>query len=518
MHSEVENSTESYADLTDRQVGVLLLSIMMVALCGITYELIIGTVSTYLLGNSAYQFSLTIGFFMFAMGLGAYLSQLFVRDLLRTFVIIEVLISLIGGLCSITLFLTYSALNSLYTPVMYTFIIVIGTLVGLEIPLLTRILSQKEAIRKSIAKVLSVDYLGALIGSVAFPLLLLPSAGLVRSSFVIGLINILTAWVNLIYFAPRLGRLRLLSALALGILVLSVSLVLWGSKISSFAEQHLYQDQVIYKKQTPFQYVVFTRNNQDGRYRMYIDGHIQFAERDEYRYHEALVHPVMSLPGPKKKILVLGGGDGLAVREILKYPEVQSVVVVDIDPEITRFSSTFPALLALNQGSLRNPKVHVINADAFNYIEKHKGDFDRVIMDLPDPHNEALSKLYSREFYRLIKRRLAPQGVILTQGSSPFFTRRTFWSIDKTLGSAGFKTLSYHITVPSFGIWGYHIASQESLAWDQFNFSVPMRFMSREILAAASVFPQDISRVDNALINSLMEPEIYMIYYRELNP
>lgn len=511
-HADVDN----YRDLSQKQIAILLISIIIVALCGITYELIIGTASSYLIGNSVYQFSLTIGFFMFAMGIGSYLSKLVMRNLLANFVLVEIAISIVGGLCSITLFVTFSTVNALYTPVMYFFIIVIGALVGLEIPILTRILSQKEVIRKSIANVLSLDYIGALIGSVAFPLLLLPSVGLIRSSFVIGLINILTAVISLFYFRHHVPRFRALALAAGATLVLLVALTVFGTRISSFAEHHLYQDQVIYSTQTPYQHIIFTQANHNGRHRMFIDGHIQFAERDEHRYHESLVHPVMSLPGRRANILVLGGGDGLAVRELLKYPQVQRIDLVDIDPEITRFAQEFQPLVRMNGNSLQNGKVHVINADAFSFINQPGILYDRVIIDMPDPHNEALNKLYSREFYRMIRARLHPEGFLVTQSSSPFFARRTFWSIEHTLRAAGLHTFSYQLTIPSFGIWGFNLAGGRAVTANDFEVQVPTKFLTRETLQAAAVFAKDIAKID-VPVNTLLEPKLYPLYIKDLS-
>lgn len=503
-------------EITQRQSIVLLISILIVALCGITYELIIGTAATYLLGNSVYQFSLTIGFFMFAMGLGSFLSRLFIDNLIRSFIVVEIVISIVGGISSLVLFVTFIWMHSLFIVVMYLFIIVIGSLVGLEIPILMRILSQKETIRKSISDVLSLDYIGALIGSIVFPLLLLPSLGLIKSTFVIGLINILTAIVNLYYFRAHRAVNKKIGALALATTITLFALVLLGTRLTSFAEHHLYQDQVIFQTHTLSQQrVVITREDASNKIRMFIDGHIQFSERDEYRYHEALVHPVMALPGPKKHVLILGGGDGLVAREVLKYKEVESIVLVDLDKEITDLATRFPFITKINKNSLKNPKVKVVNADAFNYLPKLKRTYDRVIIDMPDPHNEVLSKLYSREFYRLIKSRLSPHGIIISQSSSPFFVRRSYWSIAKTMEAAGYQTLSFHITVPSFGVWGFHIGSRFPIDINTMKFTVPMRFMSKSVLSAGTIFPKDIERV-NGLVNTLLEPKIYMLYQDEV--
>lgn len=508
------SSWDDYRSLTQNQVAILLISIAFVALCGITYELIIGAVSTYLLGNSVYQFSITIGLFMFAMGIGSYLSKYFLRNLLASFIIVEIWVALIGGVCSICLFVVYASLHALYVPIMYCFIIVIGALVGLEIPLLTRILTEKQAIRKSIANVLSLDYIGALIGSVVFPLLLLPYAGLVRSSFIIGLVNILTAIVNLYFFRPHLPHTRLLVWMSVSVCLALCIATVMGTRITSFAENQLYQDQVIYKTQTPYQKIVFTQHNLTGQYRMYIDGHIQFSQKDEHRYHEALVHPVMSLPGAKSKVLILGGGDGLAAREILKYAQVRSVELVDIDPAITTFSANFPALKTMNANSLQDPRVKIIHADAFSYMNRSGLTYDRIIADLPDPHNEALSKLYSKEFYRMLKASLSETGALVTQSSSPFYTRQVYWSIRNTLRAAGLQTYSYHVAIPSFGIWGFHIAAHVPMQTPHFTLSVPTRFITTDVIRAASIFANDIAEVD-APSNSVFHPELYMLYIAE---
>jgi spermidine synthase len=502
--------------LDRKQLAVLLISILIVALCGIAYELIIGTVSSYLLGNSVYQFSLTIGLFMFAMGIGSYLSKLFVKELIFNFIVVELIVALVGGISSLLLFVVFPFAAAIYTLVMYALILITGSLVGLEIPLLTRILSQKESIRESIANVLSLDYVGALLGSVLFPLFLLPQLGLMRSSFAVGLINAATAVVNIHYFRKQIKRPALLGTLSVLTMVLLLGLIVAGTRLTTYAENRLYFDQVIYKKQTPYQRIVYTRSTFTGEQRLYIDGHIQYSDRDEYRYHESLVHPVMAPEGPRRQVLVLGGGDGLAVREILKYKKVESIDLVDIDPEITRFSRDFPPIAHLNNNSLADPKVHVHNTDAFAFVNRPGKHYDRVIIDLPDPHNEALNKLYSREFYKLVRLRMNPGGFLVTQSASPFYTRQTFWCIENTLRHAGFHTRPYHTTVPAFGIWGFHLASPSGPIPYRFQFRVPTRYMDRRVMETASFFGKDMDRMP-VPVNTLMEPKLYPLYLRELS-
>ncbi len=498
-----------------KQVAILFISILIVALCGIAYELIIGTVSSYLLGNSVYQFSLTIGLFMFAMGIGSFLSKLIIKDLIFSFVIVELLISVIGGVSSLLLFMAFPYVTALYLTIMYSLIIIIGALVGLEIPILTRILSKKEQLKDSIANVLSLDYLGALLGSILFPLFLLPQLGLIRSSFAIGLINSATALVNIYYFRNNFKRPVLVGTICFLSLCTLVVLTVYGTTLTNFAEGKLYFDQVIYKKQTPYQRIVYTESLYSGENRLYIDGHIQFCDRDEYRYHEALVHPVMTPSGKRDNILILGGGDGLAAREVLKYSDVKKIHLVDIDPEITKFCSEFPEIKALNEGSLRSSKLTVYNTDAFSFLNQHGLLYDRIIIDLPDPHNEALNKLYSKEFYTIVSMRLKPEGFMVSQSSSPYYTRKSYWCIEKTLHEASFSTFSYQITVPSFGVWGFHIGTLNGIIPKKFDIGVPTRYIDERTMKIASVFGKDIDRIDSP-VNTMMEPKLYELYLKEL--
>jgi len=525
LHSHAERGNDDhfyetktlpdYSRLSRKQTGILLISIMVVALCGIAYELIIATVSSYLLGNSVYQFSLTIGFFMFAMGVGSYLSKLLGDNLIQNFISIEIAISLIGGVCSLLLLMAFPLIRVLYDAAMYSLILAIGALVGMEIPILTGILARKHSVRDSIANVMSLDYLGALIGSVAFPLFLLPQLGLIRSSFAIGLINILTALTNIYFFREYLRSPRLMMAITVSILIMLTVFTVYGTRLTSFAEKHLYFDQIIYKKQTPYQRIVVTKSITRDEHRLYIDGHIQFSSRDEYRYHESLVHPLLSIPGKKAKVLVLGGGDGLAVREILKYEDVKLIHLVDIDPEMTRIGKELRMLTRINKNSLESAKLSVYNEDAFSFINQAGILYDRVIIDMPDPHNEAINKLYSREFYTMIRKRMSPQGILVTQSSSPFFTRKTFWCIQQTLDAVFDATLSYHVTIPSFGIWGFNIARMDTAIPTRFDFTIPTRYLDITTMQAAMVFGKDTRKIDSP-VNTIMEPRLYQLYIEDL--
>ena len=514
--------SEDFSDITDSAQGVLLASILIVALCGIVYELIIGAVSSYLLGNSIYQFSITVGFFMFAMGIGSYLSQYIRNNLIHYFVIIEIILAVVGGICSISLFLIFPFSPYMYRTVMMAFIIAIGTLVGLEIPILTRIMAQAEGTRRSIAKVLSFDYIGALIGSVAFPLLLLPSLGLVRASFAIGLINICVALLTILFMRRHLKHPKAMLAVVLAIAISLTALITLGSRISAAAQQHLYFDQVIWKKDTPYQSLTMTQSYGNNDLRLFIDGHLQFSESDEHRYHETLVHSVLGLEGRRENILVLGGGDGLAVREILKYKDVKHIDLVDLDPAMTELGAEFPPLVKLNKSSLANPKVTIYNQDAFVFIKDKGRTYDRVIIDMPDPHNEAISKLYAIEFYAMISQRMHDDAVLISQSSSPYFARNAFWCVGATLAEIFPQTQALQVTTPSFGVWGFQTAAKrEGRLEGAIDLQgVKTRFWTPNVLSASQVFGKDIdmpaAMKANPKINSIFEPIIYQLYLKDV--
>eukprot|EP00913_Durusdinium_trenchii_P023430 g22008.t1 len=465
-------------------------------------------------GARVYQFSITIGLFMFAMGLGSYVTKRFEQDLVSRFVLIEIAVALVGGICSTLLFAVFPY-YAFYKPVMYTLIIVIGALVGMEIPILTRILSRVDSLRDSIAHVLSLDYLGALIGSVAFPLLLLPHLGLFRSSYAIGLLNVAVVFFTLFVFRSALRRMK---ACAIGAAIASSVLIagiVYSTQIRGMAEQRLFGNSVIFYKQTPYQRIILTKSDRSGRLQLYIDGHLQFAEVDEHRYHESLVHPVMSMPGNRKNILILGGGDGIAAREVFKYPEVERVDLVDIDPEITRLCNTHAAIRRINQDALRNPKLHLHHTDADTYIRDTEVRYDRVIIDLPDPHNEVLSKLYSVTFYRKIRKCMSPNGYFVTQSSSPFATREAYWCIGRTIAAAGMQPLSYQAMVPTFGQWGFHLAGANGESPPkQVPIQVETRYLTTEVLRESQVFGRDTAPPDDTTINTVFQPSLYQLYQR----
>ena len=477
----------------------LLFSVFVIASCGLAYELIAGALSSYLLGDSVMQFSTVIGTYLFAMGAGSWLSKYITRDLIGRFIQIELMVGLLGGFSAVGLFMVFIWLSAPFKLVLYLVVFGVGVLVGLEIPLVMRILKRELAFKDLVSQVLTFDYLGALAVSILFPLILAPYLGMVRTGLLFGLLNVAVALWAVHLFREQLPARRSLllqSWTVFGVLTAGFA---GAGQLTSLAETHLYADEIVHAESTPYQRIVVTRWRDDLR--LFLNGNLQFSSHDEYRYHEALVHPgLAALPGAQR-VLVLGGGDGLAVREILKYPQVESITLVDLDPAMTNLFSMAPALVALNQGALGSERVKVVNADALQWLEESRDYFDFIVIDFPDPSNFALGKLYSAAFYRLIEKRLSANGLLVVQSTSPLYARQSFWCVVTTLESVGFKTAPYHAQVPSFGEWGYIIAGRQAFTPATID-ATKTRYLTPETLPGLFAFPADMGRIP-AEINQL---------------
>ncbi len=493
----------------------LLVSVFIVASCGLAYELIAGALASYLLGDSVTQFSTVIGAYLFAMGIGSWLSKhvggASVQGLLVRFIQIELLVGLLGGLSAGLLFLLFTLHAGPFRFTLYGLVLLIGILVGLEIPLIMRILKREVAFKDLVAQVLTFDYIGALAVSVLFPLLLAPHLGLVRSALLFGLLNALVAAWALWLFRAQLGTmaaLRAQCAAVIGALALAFG---FAGTFVSLAEANLYNEDIVHAESSPYQRIVVTRWRDETR--LYLNHNLQFSSRDEYRYHEALVHPgLAALPGARK-VLVLGGGDGMALREILKYPQVESITLVDLDPRMTELFSQSTLLRELNANALASPKLKIINADALQWLEASPEMFDFVVADFPDPSNHSLGKLYSTAFYRLLKQHVADTGRIVVQATSPLHARESFWTVVATLEAAGWQTAPYHALVPSFGEWGFILAGRRDYR-PPASIPVPTRFVTPDALPALFHFPADMARVA-AEPNRLDNQNLVRIFERE---
>jgi len=414
----------------------LLAATFVIAICGLVYELLAGTLSSYLLGDSVYQFSLVIGLFMSAMGIGSWFSRFVEGVLPLHFVRLQLLVGLTGGLTAPMLFFAFAVLDN-YSPLLFLLVILLGAMMGMEIPLVIRILRAHFSLKANLSNVFTADYIGALFAALLFPLVLVPQLGLLQTGFLFGILNVLVGALALYVFRgtaaaeSRTASRRLGLAILAGLALLMAGFVFSGHFTASM-ETRLYQDEIIHAEDTPYQRLVLTRRQE--RLRFYINGALQFDSIDEYRYHETLVHPALGLLPQVEQVLILGGGDGMAARELLKDPRIQSITLVDLDPAVTTLFSTTPLLTTLNRHSLTDPKLKVVNADAWKFLEQAQPLYDLVVIDLPDPNNASLSRLYSSSFYQLVKQHVAQTGIILTQATSPLFSRQAFWCINQTLG------------------------------------------------------------------------------------
>lgn len=474
---------------------LLILSVFIVASCGLAYELIAGALSSYLLGDSVLQFSSVIGCYLCAMGVGSHFSR-YVRDeqLLTRFIDIELLVGLIGGVSATLLFVIFGWMAAPFRTVLYALVFSLGVLVGMEIPLVMRILNARKAeFSELVSRVLTFDYLGSLVVSLLFPIVLAPHLGLARTAFLFGIANAAVALLMARVFRAAVIRPRALAFRSFVVLVLLGAGFGLSERITLWSERGIFGDEIIHAETTPYQRLVITRWRDDMR--LYINGNLQFSSRDEHRYHEALVHPVLAaLPGVRR-VLVLGGGDGLAAREILRYKSVESVTLVDLDPAMTQLFSTAAPLVSLNQGSLKNPRLHVVNADAGQWLETPGDPFDAIIIDLPDPNSYGLGKLYSEPFYRLVRQHLAENGLVVIQSTSPYFAPRAYWCVVTTLESAGFKTYPYHAYVPSFGEWGFVIGDRTGRYQPPTHYAMPMTWLDATTTRDMFIFPGDMQRV-----------------------
>ena len=505
---------------SDPRDRTLLLSVLAVATAGLVYELVSATMASYLLGDSVTQWSLVIGVYLSAMGLGSWLSKGIERDLHGRFVAIQLGVAWVGGFSATLLFVGFAHLATV-RPLLFGLLATVGTMVGLEIPLLLRILERGQVFKDVVARVLAFDYIGSLAASMLFPLLLLPHLGLVRTALLFGLVNVAVALWFLHSFRDEVGAwarrhaFAWLSAAALG------GAFVMAPDIEEFGESQLYDAPVVFSQRTPYQRLTLTRWRDDLR--LYIDGNLQFSSVDEHRYHETLVHPVLAIAPPRRdglRVLALGGGDGLALREILADPRVVSADLVDLDPGMTELFARHPVLVDLNHASLEDPRVTVHNDDAMAWLARHRDDggalFDVAIVDLPDPNNFSLGKLYTRAFYRLLATRLADDGVFVVQATSPYLAPQAFWCIVRTLEASELEALPYHVHVPSFGDWGFVLAAKGPVRAPTVLAQGPThRFLSDAMLPGLFVFPADQAPPDVG-VNQLNDQLLVHYYEADL--
>lgn len=540
--------------MTPRFLPVLLAFCMFsTGASGLVNQYVLATVTTYILGNSIEQFSMVIACMMLMMGVSGFVQgKMSDNNLLQKFIAVEILMALLGGFAPLAVYAAFGFVEHSFQIVHYFFVLSIGFLIGFEIPLVMRIIDQyKISLRVNLSIVYAMDYIGAFVGAVIWVNFLLKKFPLTEISFIVAGFNFVVAAATIIYFLS-LGIIKrplvhvcILTATAI-VLLLGYS---YNRPATDLLEQRFYEDKIIHKATTQYQHIVMTHNTKLDDTRLYINGNTQFSSTDEVRYHEFLVHPVMSAAPSIKQVLVLGGGDGLALREINKYPAVESVTLVDLDPEMVELASSHPRLVALNDNAFANAKVHtesiqvdtpgtkqsiylnepyqdktkqqwiasvnVFNVDADQFLRNGTDKiWDVVVIDLPDPSAVELAKLYSKQFYQSLRRHLSDEAYVAIQSTSPYHAKNAYVAIGATLKAAGFNVLPYRQNIPSFGDWGFYLAwtgDEEPAALKARLSHLPQvgpstDFITPELLAASFAFGKGELDTNDTCINTLMQP------------
>jgi len=503
----------------------LKLALFATGLSGIVAEYILSTLATYFIGDSAVQWSLIVSVMLFSMGLGSRFSKFIEGNLLLKFIGVEFLLSLLVSFSSLV---AYSAagLTEYVGFIIYGMSILIGLLIGLEIPLVIRLNEEFESLKINVASVMEKDYLGSLVGGLFFAFVGLPILGLTYTPFILGFINLGVALLLFFTVRKEIG-LKRSSQISITAFILAITMtggILKGEDIILFGEQTRYKDKVVFSQQSKYQKIVITQWKND--YWLFINGNQQLSSLDEDKYHEALVHPAMKLSDQVKDVLILGGGDGCAVREVLKYPQVENIILVDLDSMMTGLAQRHPILTELNDSSMRHEKLNIINTDAFNYLEAGGHFFDVIIVDLPDPRSVELNRMYTQEFYQLCKLNLRPHGTLITQAGSPYFATKAFRCIDQTMASAGFETLPLHNHVLTLGEWGWILGQKQE--WvrgklkeraQSLDFpEIETNWLNNEAMLLMTSFGKDIyfEVKDSIKNNHIQDPVLYR-YYLEGN-
>ncbi|MEV0180523.1 polyamine aminopropyltransferase [Streptomyces sp. NPDC050625] len=435
---------------------LVLACVFVCAACGLVYELELVALASYLIGDSVTQASVVLSVMVFAMGIGSLAAKRLRWHAAAGFGAVEAGLALIGGCSAMALYAAFAwtgGWGGMWANgprgLLVAFSLAIGLLIGAEVPLLMELIQRirRQDAGGAVADLFAADYVGALAGGLAFPFLLLPFLGQLTGTLLTGTVNVVAggALVLGLFRRDLTRRARWLLLIAnvtvLGVLASAAVLV---DDFERAARHAVYGKDVRVALQTDIQEVVLTGGTHGRPLDLFLDGRLRVGGRDERRYHEALVHPAMY--GAHARVLILGGGDGLAAREVLRHRDVRRVDVVELDAGLVRLARHDPGLSHLNGHAYDDGRVHVTTADAFCWLRgAPRAAYDVVIADLPDPGITASTKLYSQEFYGLARRALAPGGRLVVHAGPVSARRRVFWTVDATLRAAGFATAPYRV-------------------------------------------------------------------------
>ncbi|MFJ4785647.1 polyamine aminopropyltransferase [Streptomyces sp. NPDC088794] len=435
---------------------LVLACVFVCAACGLVYELELVALASYLIGDSVTQASVVLSVMVFAMGIGSLAAKKLRWHAAAGFGAIEATLALVGGCSAMALYAVFAwtgGWGGLWASgprwLLVAFSLAIGLLIGAEVPLLMELIQRvrRQDAGGAVADLFAADYVGALVGGLAFPFLLLPLLGQLTGVLITGTVNAVAgcALVLGLFRRDLTRRARWLLVIAnVAVLGLLASAAVLVDDFERAAREAVYGEGVRVAVQTGTQEVVLTGGTHGRPLDLFLDGRLRVSGRDERRYHEALVHPAMN--GPHARVLILGGGDGLAAREVLEHPGVRRVDIVELDAGVVRLARTDPALARLNDHVYADPRVHETTQDAFRWLRAAPpGTFDVVICDLPDPGITASTKLYSQEFYGLARRAMADGGRLVVHAGPVASRPRVFWTVDATVRSAGLRTVPYRV-------------------------------------------------------------------------
>ncbi|AYM85225.1 polyamine aminopropyltransferase [Pseudoalteromonas sp. Angola-30] len=544
---------------------ILLITVMAVlAGCGLIYEYLLSHYAGRVLGSVESAIYAMIGTMIVAMGLGAFLARWF-KDAFTAFAWLESIIALVGMGCilaiagviavSYSLPHLFSSIFNLPPDVVlngyvfqklqewsrflpYVFGLVLGLFIGMEIPLIARIRQHVYGrfLENNAGTIYGADYIGAGIGAAIWVSIML-AMPIMQAAAWTALFNILAGLAFLWRYHAHVRFAKALLICHIVLLALFGFILVMGSSWMNSLSNVLYKDKVIYSQATKYQHVVLTerlsKNQPAPITDLYLNGRLQFSSIDEQIYHSMLVYPAMLASNRHDSVLIIGGGDGLALRDVLKWP-VNDVTLIDLDAQLlnlfghkdgdfTAPESISKRLLALNKQSMLDPRANIIVGDAFLEVERlldQGKQFDTILIDLPDPNHPDLNKMYSDYFYNHVRQLLASDGAMAVQSTSPYHAKKAFLSIAKTVKAAGFDYVEqYQQNIPSFGQWGWTIATKmgQPASGRIKNISampVPSRWVSKEYLLASFVFPnQYFEQVKSIEVNRLGSGQLYD-YYR----
>ena len=498
-----------------RKSFVLKAALFATGFSGIVAEYILSTLASYFIGNAILQFTLIVSIMLFSMGLGSRLSKSFNSNIIFFFVITELVLSVLVSFSAIASYLIYG-FTSVSWVVIYLLSIIIGLLIGLEIPFATRINNEFEELRLNISNILEKDYYGSLLGGLFFAFIGLPYLGLTYTPFVLGFINLLVSfWLFYVLRHEISSRLRrLVSTLYVVVFLLILMGVFFAKPLVMFGEQAKYKDKIVFSEQTKYQKIVITEWK--NWHSLYINGNQQLSTFDEYLYHEPMVHTTLGITKKKDNILILGGGDGCIVRELLKYKDIGNITLVDLDEKMLSLGKHHPIFKTLNNDALNNLKVHTVVADAFTFLESENALYDVILVDLPDPNNVDLNKLYTKEFYRLCYNSLNPKGTFITQSGSPYYATKAFYCINKTLESSGFYTLPMHNQILTLGEWSWIIGKKTMIKPEALNnidlSRLNLKWLNKSSLSALTAFGKPLIDTTGIKVNTIFDPKLYLYY------